>query len=249
MPEADRVWPPATADGAFATTQWTMIFDAARDGDAESDRALANLCESYWHPVYAFVRHRGNPPEEAKDLTQGFFAHLLEKRSFGAASPEKGKFRTYLLGAVKFFLSNEFQKAMAQKRGGGAAHVSIDAELAEEWLGGQLAEAATPEVLFERQWARTVLDDVRRQLRGEFAKKEKAALFEILEPFLAGAAGEIRYVDIAALHGGTEASVKMAASRMRKRFGELLRAKVAETVDSEEAVDEELRNLVSAFRQ
>ncbi len=224
-----------------------MIFDAAREGHEESSRALSRFCQSYWLPVYAFCRRRGSAPEEAKDLTQAFFAHLLEKRHFGKANPERGKFRTYLLGAVKFFLSNERDRAMARKRGGGSSHISINEALAEEKLGSELVDNVTPDRLFEQQWARAVLIAVKQQLRTEFAKKDKADLFDILEPFLAGASEEIRYTDIVAKHGGTVVSVKVAASRMRRRFGVLLRAKVAETVDSNEAVEEELRNLVSAF--
>ncbi len=117
-------WPP-TQDGVFVTTQWTIIAEAAREGDAESERALARLCESYWPPVYAFVRRRGHGPEEAKDLTQGFFENLLEKKSFAGADKAKGKFRTYLLGAVKFFLSDQWDKAVAQKRGGRAFGFSL----------------------------------------------------------------------------------------------------------------------------
>ncbi len=248
MTDSNPAW-PQTRDGVFATTQWTLIAEAARDGDVESARAMERLCGRYWPPVYAFIRRRGHLPEEAKDLTQGFFAHLLDKRAFGEADPQCGKFRTYLLGAVKHFLSNEYQKSMAQKRGGGMEHWSIDADLVEASLAGELMETTTPETLFERQWARTVLADVQQRLRAEFAKREKAALFDELQPLLTGGSLDLRYADIAARHGGTTASVKMAVKRMRNRFAELLREAVVETLPAADDVDAELRHLVAAFRE
>ncbi len=246
--EPQPAWPPQTADGVFATTQWTMIFDAARTGHEESSRALAKLCQAYWLPVYAFCRRRGHDPEEAKDLTQGFFANLLEKGGIGMADPEKGKFRTYLLGAVKFFLGNERQKKQRLKRGGSAEHLRIDAEHGERLLDAELSETQTPESLYERQWASVLLDRAQVALRQEYAEREKEALFETLSPFLGGSVGVECYAEAAQRHGQTEAAVKMAASRMRKRYGEILRELVAETVDSPEAVDEEIRHLLQVFR-
>ena len=247
-PPEQTAWPPVTEDGAFATTQWTVIFDAARDGDSACEKALEKLCQAYWQPVYAFCRHRGNPPEEAKDLTQAFFANLLGKRSFGAANPEKGKFRTYLLGAVKFFLGNEWQKQRRLKRGGQAKHFHIDAESVERALEVEYADDQTPELLYERHWASVMLDLAQNALRQEYRDREKEELFDILLPFLAGSVGGTSYGEVARSHGQTESSVKMAASRMRKRFGEILREIVAGTVDSPDEIEEEIRHMLQLFR-
>jgi RNA polymerase sigma factor (sigma-70 family) len=249
--EAPQSSRPDSVAGNFGTTRWTMIFAAAADGDVVSSRALARLCETYWPPVYAFIRRSGRQPEDAKDLTQAFFVHLLEKRQFEAADPEKGKFRNYLLGAVKFFLGNEWQKQQAQKRGGQVAHFSIEqlCEGIEENLAGQMIGSVTPETLYERQWATTLLERVNEALRLEYAQRDKGDLFEILQPFLAGRGdSDVSYAEVAAAHHQSEAAVKMAASRMRKRFGEILREMIAETVDSPEAVDEEIRHMLRAFQ-
>lgn len=240
-------WPPATADGAFATTQWTAIIEAARDGDSESSRALNKLCETYWTPVYAFIRGRGNSPEDAKDLTQGFFAHLLEKRQFEGADKAKGKFRTYLLGAVKFYLSDERKRSSAQRRGGGSIQFSIDAEGVEAALGELLADDVTPDTLFDRQWIRSVLDAVSGALKGEYGRRGKADLFDELKQFLIGGRQERTYVEIAEANGISESAVKMAVKRMRERFGVLLRQRIAETVGSDDAVEEEVRSLLGVF--
>ena len=249
MLDPKPAWPPVTADGAFATTQWTVIMDAASDGNAESSRALAKLCETYWPPVYAFIRFRGNPPEEAKDLTQGFFAHLLEKRHFDGADRTKGKFRTYLLGAVKFFLSDEHKRSQAQKRGGGAVHLSIDAEEAEQVMAmaSALVESTTPEHLFDQQWIRTVIARVMEDLREESESRGKGTLFDELKGFLIGTGPQRTYAEIAESHGVTESAVKMNVKRLRSRFGDLLRERVSETVDNESSVDEEIRALMAVY--
>jgi RNA polymerase sigma-70 factor (ECF subfamily) len=251
MPDPKPAW-PRTHDGAFATTQWTMIVDAARDGDAESERALAKLCETYWPPVYAFIRRRGHAREDAKDLTQGFFALLLEKRQFAGADRTKGKFRTYLLGAVKFFLSDEWDKSTTQKRGGGAVHFSIDAEEAERVLDREMADATTPETLFQQQWVRAIMRDAEAELGAEYTKKGKADTFEMLIPFLIegrGGGTSTSYQDLAEKHGASDASLRMAANRMRNRYGQLLREKVAATVDSPDEIESEVRYLLATMQK
>ena len=247
MPDPKPAW-PRTHDGAFATTQWTMLAEAARDGDAESERALAKLCETYWPPVYAFIRRSGKPPEDAKDLTQGFFASLLEKRHFAGADKSKGKFRTYLLGAVKFFLSDERAHANAQKRGGGSAHLSIDAEEAEHWMGNLLVDEATPDLLFDRQWIRTVIANVTQALSDDYEGRGNGDLFEEIKAFLIGGRQERTYSQIATEHGISESAVKMSVKRLRERFGERLREKIAETVDSDDEVDGEIRALMAIYQ-
>ncbi len=244
----ERQWPPRTADGVFGTTQWTMVVNAGGKLTPASERALSKLCQTYWLPVYAFIRSRGNGRDEAQDLTQAFFGELLAKRSFKKADPAKGKFRTYLLGAVKFFLSNEREKQQALKRGGGAKHVRIDVAEAEAHLEGKLIENETPESVFEREWVRLLMDNAAATLRAEYVKKEKGELYDMLIPFLLGGDPDLSYPALAQAQGVSEASLRMAASRMRKRYGELLRGKVLETVDSEEDVNEEVRGLLAACR-
>ena len=224
-----------------------MIFDAARSGHEESSRALSKLCQTYWLPVYAFIRHRGNAPEEAKDLTQGFFARLLDKKPFATADNSKGKFRTYLLGAVKFYLANEWDKQQTSKRGGSIAHVAIDALEMESAVSAMLADETTPERTYERQWAQAVLSDVTQALRADYARRRKAAHFEEIVPFLLGGA-DVTYAEMATQIGISESAVKMAVKRMRHRFGDLLRAHISATVASEAEVEEEIRHLMAAFR-
>jgi RNA polymerase sigma factor (sigma-70 family) len=243
----DRSWPPVTADGGFATTRWTVVFDAAREGDSESEAALEALCKSYWSPVYAFVRRSGRSPEDAKDLTQGFFLLLLEKKGFASANPDLGKFRTYLLGALKFFLADEWKKQSALKRGGQAVHFSIDVDGAERLIAEALTDDVTPEILFDRQWIRSVLDAVTLALSAEYGRRNKADLFTELKPFLIGGRQQRGYAEIAEANDISESAVKMAVKRMRARYGELLRQRIAETVGSDEAVDEEIRSLLGIF--
>ena len=241
-----QAWPPVTAEGGFSTTRWTIVLEAARDGDSESARALETLCKSYWSPVYAFVRRSGRSPEDAMDLTQGFFVQLLEK-NFARADPNLGKFRTYLLGALKFFLSDDWKKSSAQKRGGQAVHFSIDADEVESSIARVLTDDVTPEILFDRQWIRSVLDTVTLALQAEYERRGKADLFAELKQFLIGGRQERGYAEIAEANEISEGAVKMAVKRMRARFGELLRQRIAETVGSDDAVDEEIRNLLGVF--
>ncbi len=245
MSDSKRAW-PYTHDGAFATTQWTMISDAARDGDAESERALAKLCECYWSPVYAFIRRGGHAPEEAKDLTQGFFVKLLEKRYFERADRAKGKFRTYLLGAVKFFLADERDKVHAKKRGGDHVPFTIDPATMEGSFADAMIHSETPEVLFDRQWVRVLLTETEAALRKEYERQEKGEIFEMLRPYLMDEAQE-SYAALAARHGLSEGSLKTAASRLRKRFGKLFKDNVAATVEDPTMIDDEVTLLLAAI--
>ncbi len=239
-------WPPKTADGAFATTQWSVILKAAREGEEQSTRVLNHLCQCYWSPIYAFIRRRGFDVDAALDYTQAFFAAMFENKAFTGADPEKGKFRTYLLGAVKFFLSNEQAKEQAIKRGGGSIHVSMDVVEMEAWLETALFTEETPETLFEKQWGHTVLRLVKESVREDYARRGKADHFTMLEPFLLGG-GDETYASLAETHGISVSAVKMAVLRLRQRFGERLREHIAATVESEAQVEEEIRNLMAAF--
>lgn len=233
------------ARGAFPPTRWSLI-SAVRNRDSHSERALASLCEAYWPPLYAYARRRGYPIDQAEDLTQGFFAQLLEKHYVAQADQERGRFRTFLLSSFKHYMANEWDHAQAQKRGGGRAILSMDVEAAEGRLSIEPADTMTPETLFVRQWARTLLDRV----LGRLMETERAAnpeRFDCLKSCLMGSESSTRYRVLADELGTSEGAVKVAVHRLRKRFGQLLREEVAETVDGEEAVSEELRFLIEAL--
>ena len=210
--------------------------------------ALETLCRSYWYPLYAFVRREGYRQAEAQDLTQGFFTMLLEREDLRNVHPDKGRFRSFLLTALKHFLINEWQKSRVQKRGGGKIILSLDFDSAETKFGMQPVETATPESVFKRQWALTLLANVQFRLRSEMETTGRGVLYEALQPHLAGDSKAGRYADISGRLGMTEAAVKMAMSRLRKRYRELLREEIAQTVSSEEEIDDEIRELFDALR-
>jgi len=232
----------------FQTTHWTVVLTAGLKDGPESSAALQKLCSAYWHPLYAFIRRRGHSVEEAEDLTQDFFARLLEKEILAGVTREGGKFRSYLLTVLKRFLANEWNREHAQKRRGGKPLLSID-DTAEVRYQRELTEHSTPETLFERQWASTVLDQVLIRLRDEYTVAGKQALFEKLQHCLPGAHSEIRYSELAVAFGMKEAGVRMAAHRLRHRYGELLRAEIAVTVSSPAEIDEEIRYLIGLIGQ
>ncbi len=245
----NEVWPPKTADGHFGTTQWTMIAHAAREGDTISERALADLCERYWPPVYAFIRRSGQAPEASKDLTQGFFKYMLDKKPFAAADRAKGKFRTFLLTSVKFYLSRERRKALAQKRGGGALFLSIDVIEAEGLIADALTQTSTPETLFERQWIRTVMKSAAGVLLEEYARRGKEELGRELLPFVFDDGSESCSIpELASAKGLSEPALRMTTSRMRKRYAQILRDKIAQTVSSEDEIDAEVRHLFDVLK-
>jgi RNA polymerase sigma-70 factor (ECF subfamily) len=208
--------------------------------------ALAALCQTYWYPLYAYVRRRGYPPPDAEDLTQEFFARLLEKNTLGAITREKGKFRSFLLSALSHFMIDEWKKGRARKRGGGGI-VSLDAREAETRLGREPVDALTPEKAFERNWALALLTTVYQRLQSEYITDGKAALFDELKPCLAGARDSMPYAELAVRLGLAENTVKVSVHRLRRRYRELLRAELAHTVDGPEEVEEELRCLFRAL--
>jgi RNA polymerase sigma-70 factor (ECF subfamily) len=205
------------------------------------------LCRAYWYPLYAFVRRQGVTPEDAQDLTQAFFERLIEKNFLADVQREKGRFRSFLLAALKHFLANEWDKSRAQKRGGGAVHVPIDTASDETRYGLEPAHLDTPEKLFERRWAITLLDRVLERLRDEHVKAGKAEWFEQLKPCLTAEKAALGYAELGARVGLSEGAVKVAVHRLRQRYRELLRSEIAETVDSPGEVDEELRHLFTAL--
>lgn len=221
----------------------------ARDREPDNAaRALEELCQVYWMPLYAYVRRRGYNVEEAQDLTQDFFTRLLAKDVLAHVAPEKGKFRSFLLAALKHFLANEWDKARAQKRGGGAVHVSFDTQAAETRYRSAPTDALSPDRLFDRQWALVVLDLALNHLEAEHDTPEKQRLFAALRGTLTGDQPEAGYAAVARQLGVNEGAVKVAVHRLRKRYRELLRAEIAQTVSDPGQVADELRSLFAAFQ-
>jgi RNA polymerase sigma-70 factor (ECF subfamily) len=229
--------PVSGADGelpqvswAFHTTHWSVVLAAREQEGTVALDALATLCRAYWYPLYGFVRGRGFSPQDAEDLTQEFFRRFLEKNSLSNVSPAGGKFRSFLLACLKHFLANEWERAHAQRRGGGQIPIPLDFGEGETRLLLEPADQVTPEALFEKRWAFTVLEHTMKALQAEYAAKGKAALFEELSGFLPSVG-----------------AVDVAVHRLRQRFGELLREQVANTVASQSEVSEEIRYLMSVL--
>jgi RNA polymerase sigma factor (sigma-70 family) len=231
----------------FMTTRWSLVLAAGHGSGPHAHEALSILCESYWYPLYAFIRRQGYPADEAFDLTQSFFTRLLEKCDFATADPKRGRFRSWLLASATHFLSNARDHERAQKRGGGLILERIDAGEAEGRYGLEPSHEETPERLFERQWALALLARVLEALRHEWAKASKGPLFETLKGSLTGDKALATYQQIADEVGMTEGAVKVAVHRLRRRFRELLKAEVAQTLDRPEEMEEELRSLVAAM--
>lgn len=236
--------PMQTSGGRFATTQWTLVLAAGRRGSVEAEEALASLCALYWYPVFAFIRRRGHTGDEAQDLTQSFFARLIEKGDLAAADRDRGRFRTFLLTACQHFLLNEHDRRLALKRGGGLAPISIDIAIAEERYQRSLVSAETPEHLYDRQWCLTMLDSVLDSVHGEYRSAGNEPLFLRLRGFLTMDDAAGTHAAAAVDLDMTAAAVKVAVHRLRRRYREALRRRVAETVDSDEAIDEEMRYLM-----
>ena len=239
--------PPAGPASAFATTQWSLILHAARPDSPEAARALASLCATYWYPLYAFVRRQGRNAHDAEDLTQEFFARLIGKNYLASVAREKGRFRSFLLAALKNFLANEWDRERAQKRGGDRTFVPLDAGSAESRYAIEPVDTLSADRIYERRWALTLLDRVLERLRAEHVAGGRAAAFEVLKGCLTdGRSGE-SYARSAAELQTTEGAIKVAVHRLRHRYRELLRAEVTETVGSAEDVDDELRHLLAAL--
>ncbi len=238
---------PHADPARFATTRWSLVVSAARDSTPESKRALAALCETYWYPLYAYVRRRVNHVHEAEEMTQAFFVELLEKDCVSVADPQRGRFRAFLLTAFKHFLSKEWEKAKAQKRGGGRLPIPLDFESANSRLNREPASVRTPEQVYERKWAVTLLDQILDRLRQEFDRVGKSAQYQALHRFIIADVAGATYAEVAAQLDMTEAAAKMAVSRMRRRYRELLREEISHTVATPEEIDDEIQNLFSAL--
>jgi len=233
----------------FTTTHWSLVV-AAKPDEASRTRArsaLEALCRAYWYPLYAFVRHRGYSPDDAQDLTQSFFVRILETGGFASADPGRGRFRSYLLGAMKNYLANEWHRARTQKRGGGKAILDLDALDPEACYALEPDRSADPDAEFDRKWAQESIGRALDKLQAESEARGKGELFETLKKSLAGE--EPARSETAARLGMTGGAVKAAIHRLRQRYRELLRAEIAETVSDPSDVDVEMRHLVAALRR
>ena len=231
---------------AFPNTRWSVVLAARRRESAESAAALETLCRAYWYPLYAFVRRSGQAPAEAQDLTQEFFCRLLEKHWLDAADRDKGRLRTFLVVALKKFLSKEWRRASAQRRGGGQAHVPIDTVFAESRYAADHHTLA-PDAAFDRQWALTLLDLAVNRLREEFAAAGKAGDFEVLKHCLLAGNGAQDYTGMASQLGMNEGAARVATHRVRKRFREIYREELAQTLADGSDLEAEVRQLAAAL--
>jgi RNA polymerase sigma-70 factor (ECF subfamily) len=238
-PESEPAW-------RFASTRWSLVAAAGQGAAPEAQEALAVLCRVYWYPLYAYARRRLVNVEDAQDATQAFFARLLEKDYLQAADPERGKFRSFLLTAFKRFLAKERERDHALKRGGGRHIVPLDFQTGERRYHLEPADHATPETIFERRWALTLLEQALARLRHEFATAGKEKVFDGLKATLTGDGVAEPYAEIAGRLEMSEPAVKVAVHRLRRRYQELLREEIAQTVATAEEIDEELRNLFRA---
>jgi RNA polymerase sigma-70 factor (ECF subfamily) len=240
--------PSTSAPGdIFATTHWTVVLAAGKRHTPQSDGALEELCRTYWFPLYAYVRRRGHNKEDAEDLVQAFFARFLEKNYLAGLSAERGRFRAFLLAALKHFLANEWDKAQAQKRGGGAAHLSLDWQTADTKFQVAATSEPSPDKAFDREWALALLAKVIERLQKECEADGKAKLFEQLKIFLTAGKGALSHADAAKKLGMDETAVRVAVHRLRKRYRQLLRDEISQTLADESQVDEEMRALFGAF--
>jgi len=252
MPDANPEANPISASvspGVFATTHWSVVLSAGQEDSPQAAAALEKLCHAYWYPLYAYVRRRGYSSEDAQDLTQGFFARLLERDYVKQAERERGKFRTFLLTTLSHFLADDWDRAHRLKRGGDREVISIDALTAEERYRLEPADLADPVKLFERRWATTLLEQALAQLEREYVERGKGGFFAELHAFLLVEQAEDTFAQAAARLGMTTAAMKMAVSRMRERCRELLRTEILQTTASPKEADEEYQALRAVLRQ
>jgi RNA polymerase sigma-70 factor (ECF subfamily) len=233
--------------GAFATTHWSVVLSAQRETSPLADNALETLCKAYWYPLYAYVRRRGHDATAAKDLTQEFFAQLLLNNSWPGLIRRR-RFRSWLLGVMNHFLAHEWAKATAQKRGGAHPLFSLDELEAEERYSLEPLEDSTPERVFDRRWAFTVLEHAAARLRQEYELAGKRRLYDRLKDFVSTDATNLRYEEAAQQLELTTSATKSAIHRLRQRYQELIRTEIAETVNSAAEIDEEIRYLLAVIR-
>ncbi len=231
----------------FATTLWSVVTAAGQQESAAARPALEQLCTTYWPALYAYVRSRGYAPEDARDLTQALFSHLLEKNAFAMADPNKGKFRSFLLASANHFLADEWDRVNAQKRGGGRVILSLDDRTMENLAHWEPAANEPSEMVFDRRWAFTLLQRGISQLEAEFQRDGKTVQFEALKCFLTDKADSLGYKEVAGTLGTTPQTIAVLVHRMRQRYRDLVRAEVAQTVASPADVDPEMQYLLSVL--
>ena len=239
-------WGEVARQPVFATTHWSVVLTAGCSDVPQARDALERLCQTYWYPLYAYVRRRGYSPADAEDLTQAFFAWLLERDWLGRADQQRGRFRSFLLTSISNFLANEWDKARAQKRGGGRV-VSLQRDEAEGRCAREPMDNLTPEQSFEWRWALALLEQVMNRLSAEFARDGKAELFDALKPCLLGERAAHPYAALASTLAMTEGSVKVVVHRLRQRYRQLLRDEIANTVTKPEEIEEEMRHLFAVL--
>lgn len=236
-----------TSGRVFATTNWTLVLNAQRSDSPGGGAALDQLCRTYWYPLYAYVRRRGYSHPDAEDFIQGFFVHILDRETLLKVAPERGKFRSFLLASLNYFLADARDRNQAQKRGGGLQVFSLDSEDADRRYALEPADQRTPERLFERRWALAIIERVFDTLKQEYVSTGKAELFRELQSFLHGDKTHGTYADAAVRLGSSEGAVKMAVLRLRRRYRTVFREVIAQTVESPADVDAEFSYLISVI--
>jgi RNA polymerase sigma-70 factor (ECF subfamily) len=231
----------------FATTHWSLVLEA-RGGSPQAEAALEVLCGRYWYPIYAFLRRRGSFPEDASDLTQDFFATLLEKEYLDDVDRQKGRFRTFLLTAVSRFAAKAYERDRAQKRGGGRKLISLDVSQGESRYQHEPVDNWSPEKIFARRWALTILDAALARLRKDHEESGRTALFEALKVYLTGDSGAPPLAEVGRRLSMTEGAVKVAVHRLRERYRQALREEISQTVAEPADVEDELLALSAALR-
>ena len=248
QPDSSNIIDGTAKPVVFNTTRWSVVLTAGDPTDPGSFEALTHLCHTYWFPLYAYVRRRGHSPHDAQDLTQSFFTTFLEKERFSRADRARGRFRTFLLTSMKYFLSDEYDRRASKKRGGDREIISIDEAVAESRYLAEPNSESSPDHLFEKRWAITLLNQVIEQLREEFSQSGKADIFDELKAYLWGDQVDTPIKDIAKHLQMTEGATKVTMHRLRKRYKERLRQTIADTVDSPDDIDDELRYLATILR-
>jgi RNA polymerase sigma-70 factor (ECF subfamily) len=234
---------------AFVTTHWSVVLSARNSASPQSTASLEKLCVTYWYPLYAFARWRGYGPQDAEDLTQEFFLRLLQKNYLDSVERERGRFRIFLLVAFKRFLANEWDRGQTLKRGGGSSPIPIDTALAERLYRNEPPPALPAEALYERRWAVSMIQQAMARLRAEFEAGGKADEFERLKGFLAVGTASVPLAETASKLGRSEGTLRVEVHRLRKRFRQLFREEVSQTVAAEEDVEEEIRCLLAALKE
>jgi RNA polymerase sigma factor (sigma-70 family) len=232
----------------FQTTQWSVVMAAGKISSPNATVALEQLCSTYWFPLYAFVRRRGFEAQQAADLTQGFFADLLSRQDLRTIDPQKGRFRSFLLSAIKNFVANQIDYQTARKRGGDVQTLPMDFDQADQRLRLEPYHERTPESVFLRQWALTLIEQARQAVRREYIESDKESLFETLQVFLSGETADLSYREVAQKLDKSEGAIKVAVHRLRQQFHKQIREQISRTVETEAEIDSEIQDLFEALR-